>query len=238
MGMPITIEIAEQANKKIFLEIFNYFRQVDKQFSPYKKNSEVSLINQVKLTPKNYSKEMKQILYLAKKTKRETNGYFDIYNKEVFDPSGIVKGWAIKNAANILLKLGIKNFSIEAGGDIQVNGKNSAGQPWKVGIRNPFNSREIVKVVQVSTNGVATSGNYERGNHIYNPKGDLSDDVVSVTVIGKNIFEADRFATAAFAMGSKGIEFIDTINGLEGYAINSQGIARLTSGFNTFVKNI
>lgn len=238
MGMPITIEIAEIVDRKIFTTIFDYFKAVDKQFSPYKKTSEVGLINQGKLKTAHYSKEMKQIITLAKKTTHQTNGYFDIYNNEAFDPSGIVKGWAIHNASKLLKQHGIKNFSIEAGGDIQVSGKNSQGKNWQVGIRNPFKGDEIVKVIEVSSNGIATSGNYERGEHIYNPKGRLLDDVVSITVIGKNIYEADRFATAAFAMGAKGIEFIDAINGLEGYAINRQGIARLTSGFDRFVKNI
>lgn len=237
MGMPITIEIVDPVEKDVFTQLFDYFRQVDRQFSPYKKNSEVSLINQGKLKSREYSKEMKQIILQASKTKHQTNGYFNIYNKEVFDPSGIVKGWAIKNAAGLLIKQGIKNFSIDAGGDIQVSGKNSQGLPWQIGIRNPFNTAEIIKVLELSSNGVATSGNYERGEHIYNPNGHLADDVVSLTVIGKNIYDADRYATAAFAMGIKGIEFIDALPGLEGYLVNKNGMAMYTPGFERFVKN-
>ena len=97
---------------------------------------------------------------------------------------------------------GIKNFYVNAGGDIQTLGKNSEGKCWSVGIRNPFNpENEIVKVIYPRGKGVATSGSYLRGNHIYNPL-NLSDelkDIVSITVIGPNVLEADRFATAAFA---------------------------------------
>jgi thiamine biosynthesis lipoprotein ApbE len=95
MGMPITIEIVNCQEKELFKNVFDFFRQVDKQFSPYKKSSEVTQINQGKIQPKDYSNQMKQIISLSKKTKLQTDGYFDIYNNEVLDPSGLVKGWAI-----------------------------------------------------------------------------------------------------------------------------------------------
>jgi thiamine biosynthesis lipoprotein len=92
---------------------------------------------------------------------------------------------------------------------------------------------EIVKVLAVSNCGVATSGTSIRGPHIYNPKidGQLVTDVVSLTVIGPNIYEADRFATAAFAMGEEGIRFIERLEGFEGYMIDQRGLATFTSGF-------
>src|SRR5262249_26902285 len=114
--------------------------------------------------------------------------------------------------------------------------KNSQGQPWRVGIRNPFHMQQIVKVLAVSDRGVATSGTTIRGQHIYNPKteGPLVSDVVSITVIGPNIYEADRFATAAFAMGEEGICFIERLEGFEGYMIDRRGRATLTSGFERY----
>lgn len=235
MGMPITIEIVNCQEKELFKNVFDFFRQVDKQFSPYKKSSEVTQINQGKIQPKDYSNQMKQIISLSKKTKLQTDGYFDIYNNEVLDPSGLVKGWAILKASLQIKKAGYENFYISAGGDIQSSGKNKQGEKWNIGIRNPFNLQQIVKVVHINSQGVATSGCYERGAHIYNPKGSLSDDVVSLTVIGKNIYEADRYATAAFAMGEKGIDFIDQTSGLEGYAIYKNGIAKMTKNFEKFV---
>lgn len=235
MGMPITIEIIRCQDKAVFKKVFDFFRQVDTQFSPYKKNSEVTHINQGLIKPTQYSSQMKQIIGLAQKTKQQTGGFFEIYNNEVLDPSGLVKGWAILEAAEIIKKSGYQNFYIDAGGDIQSSGKNKQEQNWRIGIRNPFNPAEIIKVIQIESAGVATSGNYERGEHIYNPKGSLSDDLVSITVVGKNIFDADRFATAAFAMGQKGIEFIDQTPGLEGYAILKDGVAISTRNFNQLV---
>ena len=85
---------------------------------------------------------------------------------------------------------------------------------------------------------MATSGTYERGQHIYNPHLGRTPlrDIVSITVIGPNVYEADRFATAAFAMGNEGINFIEHLNGFEGYSVSSDGIGTETSGFNKFTK--
>jgi len=179
---------------------------------------------------------MKTILSLCEKTKTETNGYFDISRNGKLDPSGLVKGWAINNAAELLKNDGFQNFYVEVGGDIQVSGKNSRGKSWTVGIRNPFNLKEIIKVIEVTSEGVATSGTYERGQHVYNPKeeGEITK-IVSLTVIGPNIYEADRFATAAFAMGEKGIRFIEHLPGFEGYMIDKNAVATFTTGIEKYI---
>ena len=84
---------------------------------------------------------------------------------------------------------------------------------------------------------MATSGTYIRGQHIYNPfeRSQPITEIVSLTVIGPNVYEADRFATAAFAMGRVCIDFIEQQNGLEGYMIDQDGIATLTSGFEKYL---
>ncbi len=237
MGMPITIEIVdEQATKKTFQEIFAYFRSVDEKFSPYKSTSEVSLINNGRIRPSQMSREMKEILALAEKTKLATKGYFDVYHKGVFDPSGIVKGWAIQQAVLLLQEKGMKNFFVDAGGDIQVSGKNRKGKPWRVGIRNPFDRFQHIKVLSVGDEGVATSGTAIRGQHIYNPHrlDSPPKSIVSLTVIGPNVYEADRFATAAFAMEKEGIYFIESLPGFEGYMIDNNGMATYTTGFENY----
>lgn len=237
MGMPITIEIIDKkAAKKEFDNIFLFFASIDKKFSTYKKNSEISAVNDGTIKMDEISDEMKEVFRLSEQTKHVTRGYFDIKKNNKFDPSGLVKGWAILKASKLLLKKGFKNFYIDAGGDIQTSGKNKNGKPWKIGIKNPFNQKEIVKVVQVKNEGLATSGTYIRGNHIYNPKSDKKPEkeIISLTVIGPDIYEADRFATAAFAMGKSGINFIDALNGFEGYMIDNEGIATLTRGFEKY----
>jgi thiamine biosynthesis lipoprotein len=233
-------------------KIFDYFKYIDEKFSTYKDTSEIMAINRGELAVKDSSEDMRTIFALAEKTKQETDGYFDIQKpgggpgggmKPFFDPSGIVKGWAIWQAAKILDRDGFKNFYVDAGGDVEMRGANGAGEKWSIGIRNPFKQEEIVKTLHVTGVGVATSGTYIRGDHIYNPRASAPDlaaatnEMVSLTVIGSNIYEADRFATAAFAMGAEGIKFIEKLDGFEGYMIDKNGVATMTTGFEQYTEN-
>lgn len=237
MGMHITVEVVDaKITEKDIDSVYKYFMYIDETFSMHKETSEISQINAGKLHPDQYSSDMKTVLGLCEQTKHETEGYFDMKHQGKLDPTGIVKGWAIWQASKLLEKKGFKNFYIDAGGDIQTSGKNN-GRSWTVGIRNPFNNNELVKVVSLENMGIATSGTAERGQHIYNPHNPDSKitEIVSLSVIAPNVYEADRFATAAFAMGKKGIHFIEKQLGLEGYVIDKNGTATFTSKFNNFV---
>jgi thiamine biosynthesis lipoprotein len=240
MGMTVTVEIADHAaDPGALAKAFSYFDYIDRTFSTYKEDSEISKINRGLLAEGAYSDDMRTVLRLAEMTKLETDGYFDIRNLEGrLDPSGIVKGWAIWNAAKLLEGEGLRNFYIDAGGDVQANGKNTAGEPWRVGIRNPFKPEaEVIKILSLEGKGIATSGTYARGSHIYDPiaHAAASNEIVSLTVIGPNVYEADRFATAAFAMGRAGITFIEERPELEGYMVDKAGVATMTSGFDNYV---
>jgi thiamine biosynthesis lipoprotein len=238
MGMTITVEIVDNsAAKTSFNKVFSYFGNVENKFSVFKTTSEITLINNGKIKESQWSEEMKLIFVLAEKTKKETNGYFDIVATDgKYNPSGLVKGWVVYNASKLLMAQGFKNFYVEAGGDIQVHGKNEQGRCWSVGIKNPFNQEQIVKVLYLKNQGIATSGTYIRGQHIYDPhtRNRPLTDIVSISVIGTNVYEADRFATAAFAMGEKGIGFIENLKGFEGYMIDKNGIGTETSGFEKY----
>ncbi len=235
MGMPITVEIVDCDGHEPYDRTFAFFREVDNHYSTYKADSEITQINHG-LPEHSWSEEMRQILHLCEQTKRQTNGYFDIEHGGKRDPSGLVKGWAIWEAAKRLRQQGVRDFYIEAGGDIQAHGYNTERQPWTVGIRNPFNTDEIIKALHVRGKGVATSGTYIRGEHIYDPHAPdhLPTGIQSLTVIGPNIYEADRFATAAFAMGRDGIAFIERTPNLEGYMVDDAGTATYTSGFTEY----
>lgn len=235
MGMPITVDVAgSHDDAAAIAATFAYFDAVDRRFSTYKDDSEISAINQGRIAEADYSADMREVLALAEQTWRETQGYFDIRTPAgTLDPSGIVKGWAIRNAAALVASAGAHDFYVDAGGDIQSSGHNPDGKAWRVGIRNPFDQAQIIKVVEPRGKGIATSGTYVRGQHIYDPhaRGRTIDDIVSLTVIGPDVLEADRFATAAFAMGRDGIGFIEQTPGLEGYLVDRSGRATFTSGF-------
>ncbi len=237
MGMPSTISIVDNDKKtaEIIQKVFNYFTYIDSIFSTYKPESEITKINNKQLPISEASPIVKKVFALCEQTKQETNGYFNINHKGFIDPSGIVKGYAIHQGAEILRKNGYKDFCVEIAGDIEVSGTNN-GNPWRIGIENPFNRKEIIKIIALINKGIATSGNYIRGKHIYNPvtkKG--TDEVISISVIGPNAYEADRFATAAFAIGIKGIEFIEKLKDFEAYMVTKNKQAYYTEGFEKFV---
>lgn len=103
-------------------------------------------------------------------------------------------GMFVVNTAKLIRDAGYENYFVNVAGDIASNGKNERGEEWSVGIRNPFNVNEIVKVVYPRGQGVTISGSYIRGAHIYNPHNpeDKLNEIVSITVIGSNVLEADR----------------------------------------------
>lgn len=236
--MPISIGIADDGAGPESLEpAFSHFTAVDERFSTYRDDSEISAMNAGRIGMDAISPEMREVLRLAEKTRNESDGYFDIRRPDgSLDPSGIVKGWAIHNAASILRGAGYRNFFVDAGGDVQAEGLNEDGEEWRAGIRNPFAENEIIKAVHLRNQGIATSGNYVRGQHIYDPKHPDEEiaTIVSITVIGPHVLDADRFATAAFAMGQHGIYFIEQIEGFEGFMVTADGTGIETSGFGAF----
>jgi thiamine biosynthesis lipoprotein len=179
---------------------------------------------------------MIEILKLCEQSKYETNGYFDANINNQIDPAGIVKGYAIQKGAEILKAKGFKNIYVEIAGDIQVFGGDGTNNFWRIGIQNPFEKNEIVKVVRLTDMAIATSGNYRNGLHITDPiKSQKADSIESITVIGPNILDADRFATAAFAMGEKGLVFLDGLKGFAGYLIKKDKTALYTRSFNKYI---
>ncbi len=238
MGMPITVEVIDAISTETMARVFDLFESVDARFSTYRADSEIMRFNRREITEAHFSDDMKEVFALAHATADESEGFFDVKRADgLIDPSGIVKGWAIKKAAELLDSEGCLNFFVDAGGDIQARGKNEDGEDWRVGIRSPFQMSEIIKVVAPRGAGMATSGSYVRGAHVWNPHVpmDTLSDILSITVIGPDVLEADRFATAAFAMGADGIYFIEGLPGFEAYQVNARGLATQTSNFQDYV---
>lgn len=241
MGMPIEAAIVgEEAAARAALEdAFAYLVEVDERFSTYKEESEISRMNRGALALRNASAAVREIFERAEDARKRTSGYFDIRRPDgKLDPSGIVKGWAVRRATERIRNAGFADYFVNAGGDIASAGKNEEGADWSVGIENPLNREQVVKVVFPRGKGIATSGSYIRGAHIYDPHNPSRklEAIKSITVIGPDVEAADVLATAAFAMGEKGIEFVERTLEFEGYQVDAKGIATMTSGFAEFTK--
>ena len=161
------------------------------------------------------SEEVRDVLTLCESVREETSGAFDIGcvpapNGSTLDPSGLVKGWSIERAAELLEAHGATNFCINAGGDIALRGNAEPDQPWRIGIRHP--TEPLASAAVLSFGGraaIATSATYERGAHIIDPKtGEPTTELASVTIVGEDLTYVDAYATAVFVMGLNGAEWL------------------------------
>lgn len=131
----------------------------------------------------------------------------------------IGKGYAADQARALLQGLGVQAGIINAAGDIATWGKQIDGNPWRIGVNNPFETGETIAILEFSeNNAVTTSGNYEKYaeidgkhySHIINPKtGIPSTGITSVTVIGENAEICNGFSTSVMVLGiTKGLELL------------------------------
>jgi thiamine biosynthesis lipoprotein len=233
MGMPVTVQVLDaEAEDQALQEVFNDFTLLDATFSPFLVESEVSRINRRELRSEDAGQLVNQAIDLCRLYERATDGYFSAWIADRFDPSGLVKGWAIDRACSVLERYGYHDYFVDAGGDVQTRGRNSEGAPWRVGIRHPVERDKVACVVLASGLAVATSGTYEKGEHILDPhSGKPADAWLSFTVVGPDILQADVFATACFAMGIAGLQFVTRAAGYEAFAIDHQLRASYTAGF-------
>ena len=219
MGTGVSLDVPAAKDEAIFEEVFKLLRKIDERFSSYKKNSELARYQRGEV---GLSEEMATIKKACTKFERLTDGYFSAYFSGKFDPTGYVKGWAIAEAGKLLDKKGIKTFCMSIGGDILA--RSDGNKEWKIGIQDPTDSKKILNKLSIFSGAVATSGNYERGQHIINPKtGRPADELLSVTVVGPDIITADALATACFAMGNNSIEFLNQQKNYEAVIVTRLG---------------
>ncbi|MCP3965696.1 MAG: FAD:protein FMN transferase [Lentisphaerae bacterium] len=133
-----------------------------------------------------------------------------------FDLGGIAKGIAVQAAANAVMKLGVKSGIIDLGGNMFCLPEPPMNRPgsesYLIGVRNPLHTQQIMGVVEMLNQAVATSGNYERYvtinghhyTHIMDPRTCKPvEDMLSVTIITPNAGDADFLSTTVFIRGEK-----------------------------------
>jgi thiamine biosynthesis lipoprotein len=213
MGTVVSIELADdqppEQLRDMIAEVCDWLHEVDRRFSTYKAESEVSRLQRGEITLAECSADLRHVLDACADLWRDTDGYFDAYAGGSLDPSGYVKGWSVEVASARLAAAGSTRHYINAGGDIRMRGGNPDGEPWRVGIRHPWEADKVSWVLAVTEGAVATSGTYERGHHVVNPRtGKPAQGLRSVTVVGPDLSLADAYATAALAMGEAGISWL------------------------------
>lgn len=217
-----------------------YLHDIDRRFSPWKPDSQISRLMRGELALDDASPDLRWIMGLCDELARLTDGYFDARRHRpdgLPDPTGVVKGWAVEEAAFLLLDAGAANFVVNGGGDILTRGSPTPGseEKWSIGIQHPTERDKVAAVLEVNDAALATSGTYERGLHVIDPHtGRAATELVSITVVGSSLTYADAYATAAFAMGRAGVEWLARGGEYEAFAITADHTTLSTPGLERY----
>jgi thiamine biosynthesis lipoprotein len=232
MGIPVGIDVRDDGVEPGALDrAFDWLRRVDATFSTHRADSEISRLNAGALALADAAPEVRMVLARCETLRARTRGCFDIRARGPIDPSGFVKGWAVEGVVAMLVRAGARNLCVHAGGDVRVRGERAPGLPWRVGIQHPHRRDRTAAVLRARDLAVATSGAYERGAHIVDPRtGEPPQGVLSVTVLGPDLGTADAYATAAFAMGRDGPAWTAGLGDYEALTILSDGRVLSTRG--------
>lgn len=204
---------------------------IEAQFSSYRADSEISRFNRGEVAEP--SKRLREVLAACSWLKDESGGIFDVHHAGspgAADVAGYVKGWAVDLAADALENAGIEHYALGVGGDWRVHGGHPEGRPWHLAIVDPADRTQARSAVELTTGALATSGTYERGQHIVVPGGAAASSpaepdrqTTSFSVAGPLLRWADAFATIGFAMGLEGLGWVDRYAGYHGAIVAADG---------------
>ncbi len=240
MGTAIGLDLPDAARFAAAVDaMFDHLRAVDARFSTYRADSEISRLARGELLEEACSADVRHVLAACDLLAVTSHGAFDARRQPTvggLDPSAFVKGWAVQEAAWILDEAGATDYVLNAGGDIVARGHAPGGRPWRVGVRHPDMADRVAAVLAVSDLAVATSGTYERGEHIVDPRsGRPATALRSLTVVGPGLAYVDAYATAGFVMGLDGLAWVADHPGHEALAITTGGRVVRTSGMDRYL---
>ena len=237
MGLPVSVLArgpradADQAADAV-ARVFDELHEVDAVFSPYRADSAVSRLGRGEIGLQDCDEDVLVVLERCRRARERTGGLFDPVRPDgTWDPSGLVKGWAVERAARHLAAVTDVDWCLNAGGDVVVH--CPSGQPFAVGIQDPQDATKVAAVVRRVAGAVATSGTAARGSHLYDPRTGLvaAGGWSSVTVAGPSLETADVLATAAFVAGHAWADVLRSVPGYAALAITSDGALRPSVGW-------
>ena len=228
--------------QNIIAQACEILHEADRTFSLYKPESPLSQLARGETRVADCPPVVGEIWDACDEWEKRTDGWFSAMTPQnTFDPSGVVKTWAAKRAAEYILQSGIKDFTMNAGGDVWLSNDLTVNQEWRIGISKPISiaapDAGVLTVIDLKgTNfrAMATSGSAERGEHIWNPKAAgkaAPTDLVQVSVVAEDLITADVWATAAFAAGQRGVSLLNEVPGIEALFIMANGDLAATDNF-------
>lgn len=206
-----------------------WLHHVDEEFSTYRPDSLISNLRAGHIGISETTSDVQQVFARCERLRDITRGVFDPWSVPGgFDPSGLVKGWAADRAAEILESKGCHDFLVNAGGDIATRGEAQPGVPWLIGIQHPLQPGEFHSTVAMTNGAIATSGTYERGQHVI---GMTDQSAASATVVGPDCATADALATALLIAGEAGLQWFDYLPGWSAQIVIDEEVTSLGPAF-------
>jgi FAD:protein FMN transferase len=238
MGTVVTIDVytsGGRADGEIAAQLATaraVLQQADAVFSTWNPHSPVSRLRRGEITCSQAPDEVRDVLEQCAAARKLSDGWFDPWAMPGgIDPTGYVKGWAAQRALGAFRAGGISGVLVNAAGDIASLGGPLTDRPFKIGIVDPFSPKRLAAIVRL-TGAIATSGTYERGDHLIDPhSGRPAARVASPSVTGPDLGLADALATAIAVAGPSGLALIEALDGYEALIISDDGTPRWTERF-------
>lgn len=242
-GTVIRIEVRDPIEAGALDDVWHWFERVDDLFSTWRADSEISRLARGELVATNVAPEVTEVLARCEELRVASNGAFDVAfaaapgvddfpGRGAIDPTGVVKGWAVDRAVELIEARGAGDFAVNAGGDVAVRGNPEPGEVWRVGIQHPWERDRVAAAIGVTGLAVATSGAYERGAHVVDARtARAARGLASVTVVAHDLATADGCATAALALGRDGMHWLARRGDVVAMGITEEQRVVTTEGF-------
>jgi thiamine biosynthesis lipoprotein len=232
MGTVVSFDLHDPVSASTLADAQGWLDEVDAVFSTYRTDSDISRLDRGETRLTDCDPRVATVLELCARATAVTDGYFSATADGHLDPSGLVKGWAVERASDLLSNAGSRRHVVNGGGDIQTVGRSASKQPWRVGIADPFDRNRVLATVGVIDLAVATSGIAERGHHVIDPRtGRPAGHFASVTVICPRLTDADILATAAMARGPNALDWLEALPGVSALLVTAGGEVASTPGW-------
>ena len=213
MGTTVSIRfVSEQRDDDVRGRVEAAFASLDRRFSLYRHDAEISRIARGELSLITSSSSMRDTYAEALDWRRLTDDNFTPHRPDgVIDLSGLIKAKAMDEAAAVLEQAGEVDWLMNAGGDILSRG-NDHGEAWRIGIVDPLDRAALLADVAlgIGRRALATSGTAERGEHIWRQRRPAdargSTTYRQVSVVAGDIVTADVLATAILAGGPQQLD--------------------------------
>jgi thiamine biosynthesis lipoprotein len=238
MGTVVVIDVYAAAGgpddelRRQLADAVAILHRADEAFSTYRPGSLVSRLRRGEITAAQAPAELAEVLDRCAVARDLSGGWFDPWAVPGgFDPSGYVKGWAAQRALAAFTAAGLYGVLVNAAGDIASTGGPAGGRPFRVGITDPHSPRQLAEVIEL-TGAIATSGTYERGSHLIDPRtGQPAARAASASVTGPDLGLADALATAVAVAGQPGLDLVARLDGYEALIIGADGRRQRTENF-------